>query len=151
MEARKAARRPPVTIPAGSSIADAARLMDRVGVGALIVVAGECPVGIVTDRDLALRGLARQLPGDALVDRVMSRDLITLPADVDLQKAVTMFYRHPIRRLPLVEDGRVVGMITVDDLVLDWVNDLGSLVRPIFGQVIFGGSDLREPADLDVL
>lgn len=148
MRASKATRRPPVMIPTGSSIADAARMMDRLGIGALVVVDNERPVGIVTDRDLAIRGLGRQLPGGAPVDRIMSRELVTLPADADLHEAVTTFYRHPIRRLPLVDDGgRMVGMLTVDDLALDLVNDLGSLIRPIFGQVIFGGSDLEETAD----
>ena len=144
MRAREATRKPPATIASGSSIAEAARLMDRMAVGALVVVEGECPIGIVTDRDLVVRGLARQLPGDADVNRVMTVDLVTLPADADLHKAITVFYRHPIRRLPLIEDGRMVGMLTVDDLVIDLVNDLDSLVRPVFGQVIFGGPDLQE-------
>jgi CBS domain-containing protein len=141
MEARDAIRRPPTTIPVGTTIAEAARLMDRKMIGALVVVDEDRPVGIVTDRDLAVRGLGRQLPGDAAVDRVMSRDLITLPADADLRKAVNVFYSHAIRRLPLVEDGRMVGMLTVDDLVIDFVNDLDSLVRPVFGQVVFGTPD----------
>lgn len=149
MRASKAIRRPPVTIPTGSSIAEAARMMDRLGIGALVVVEDERPVGIVTDRDLAIRGLGRQLPATAAVDRIMSRELVTLPADAELHDAVTTFYRHPIRRLPLVDDGgRMVGMLTVDDLALDLVNDLGSLVRPIFGQVIFGGVDLQETVEV---
>lgn len=142
MQARDATRKPPATIQSGVSIADAARLMDRQAVGALVVVDGVRPIGIVTDRDLAIRGLGRQLPGDTPVDRVMSADLVTMPADADLRDAMKVFYRHPIRRLPLVEDGRMVGMLTVDDLVLDLVNDLDSLVRPVFGQVIFGGPGL---------
>lgn len=68
-------------------------------------------------------------------------DLVTLPADADFREAIKVFYRHPWRRLPLVEDGRMVGMLTVDDLVIDLVNDLDSLVRPVFGQLVFGGPD----------
>src|SRR5438046_8821649 len=139
MQAREAVRRPPVTIPSGASIADAARLMDRRAVGAVVVVDGDRPIGTVTDRDVAIRGLGRQLSGDDSVDRVMTHDPVTLPAGADLRDAIKVFYRHPLRRLPLVEDGRMVGMLTVDDLVLDLVNDLDSLVRPVFGQVIFGG------------
>jgi CBS domain-containing protein len=117
-------------------------------VGAVVVVDGERPVGIVTDRDLVVRGFGRGLPAEALVDRVMSADLVTLPAEADLRKAITLFYRNPIRRLPLVEGGRVVGMLTVDDLVIDLVSDLDSLVRPVFGQVVFGGPDLHGPTGL---
>ena len=149
MQAKQAARRPPATFPTGGSLADAARLMDREGIGALVVVDGDRPIGIVTDRDLVIRGLGRNLPPEAAVDRVMSHDLVTMPADADLREAVKVFYRHPLRRLPLMEDGRMVGMLTVDDLVLDLVNDLDSLVRPIFGQVIFGGPDRQRFEDGD--
>ena len=149
MQAKEAIRKPPATIRSGTSIADAARLMDRRVVGALVVLDGERPIGIVTDRDLAVRGLGRQLPGDASVDRVMTTDMVTLPADADLREAIKVFYRHPFRRLPLMEDGRMVGMLTVDDLVIDFVNDLDSLVRPVFGQVVFGGPDSPPPDDLD--
>jgi CBS domain-containing protein len=142
MQAKEATRKPPATIPSGTSIAKAARLMDRKIVGALVVVDGDRPIGIVTDRDLAVRGLGRRLPGETAVDRVMTTDLVTLPADADFRDAIKLFYRHPLRRLPLVEDGRMVGMLTVDDLVIDLVNDLDSLVRPVFGQVIFGGPDV---------
>ena len=145
MEAREAIRRPPATIEVGSSIADAARRMDQLGIGALVVVDVDRPVGIVTDRDLAIRALGRHVQADAPVEEVMSRDLVTFPADAELHKALTVFYSHAIRRLPLVDGDRVVGMLTVDDLVLDLVNDLDSLVRPIFGQVIFGGRD-HQPA-----
>jgi CBS domain-containing protein len=138
MKARDAMRKPPATIGRGATIAEAARLMDRRSVGALVVVDGERPVGIVTDRDLVVRGFARHLPGDACVDRVMTADPVTLPADADVRQAFSLFYRQPFRRLPLVEDGRMVGMLSVDDLVLDLVNDLDSLVRPVFGQVVFG-------------
>lgn len=146
MQAREATRKPPATIPSGSSIADAARLMDRKVVGALVVVDGDHPIGIVTDRDLTVRGLGRQLPGDTPVDQVMTTDLVTLPADADLRDAIKVFYRHPVRRLPLMEESRMVGMLTVDDLVIDVVNDLESLVRPVFGQVVFGSPD-RQPED----
>jgi len=143
MRANEAVRKPPATIATGASIADAARVMDRHAVGALVVVDGGRPIGIVTDRDLAVRGLGRGLCGDADVDRVMTHDIVTLPADADLREALKVFYRYPFRRLPLIEDGRMVGMLTVDDLVLDLVNDLDSLVRPVFGQLIFGGADPR--------
>lgn len=145
MKARDAMRKPPVTIGTGATLADAARLMDRRSVGALVVIDGGRPVGIVTDRDLVVRGLARQLPGDACVKRVMTPDPVTLPADADVRQAFSVFYRQPFRRLPLVEEGRMVGLLSVDDLVLDLVNDLDSLVRPVFGQVVFGWPEREGP------
>ena len=142
MKAKEAVRKPPATIVAGATIAEAAKQMNKRAVGALVILdAEERPVGIVTDRDLVVRGLARNLPADARVDMVMTTEPVTLPADADLRQAIPLFYRQPFRRLPLVEDGRMVGLLSVDDLVLDLVNDLDTLVRPVFGQVIFGGPE----------
>jgi CBS domain-containing protein len=138
-------RKPPVTIPAAATLADAAALMDNEVVGAVVVVEDGRPVGIVTDRDIVLRGVARRLPPDARVDAVMSTEVVTLPADADIAEAVAVFDRHPFRRLPLVEDGRIVGMVTVDDLVVDAVADFTRLLRPILGQVLFGHPEPKVP------
>ena len=145
MKAKQAIRKAMVTIPSEASIADAADLMDRAVVGALVVVDGERPVGIVTDRDLVLRAMAKRLPLDARVDSVMTTGLITVPADSDLHDALQVFASHAIRRLPLVEGGQVVGMLTLDDLAIDLIDDLATLFRPVVGQVIFGGPE-PEPA-----
>ena len=109
-----------MTIATDASIADAADLMNREVIGAVVVVDHDHPVGIVTDRDLVVRGLVRRLPLDARIDNVMSSELVTLPADADLHDAMAVFQRHPIRRLPLIEDDRMIGMITVDDVAIEF-------------------------------
>jgi len=138
MRAVDAIRKPPVTITSEASIAEAARLMDTEVVGALIVMDGDRPVGVVTDRDITVRAVARDVPGDARVDAVMSHGVVALDADADLRQALSIFHSHAIRRLPLLEDGQMVGMITTDDLLIDLVADLGDLMRPTTGQVVFG-------------
>ncbi len=138
MRALDALRKPPATIPADASIADAARLMDGQVVGALVVMDGDRPAGVVTDRDLVVRALARDVPANARVDAVMSPGVIALAADADLRDALPILRSHAIRRLPVVEDGKIVGMLTTDDLLVDLVADLGDVVRPITGQVVFG-------------
>jgi CBS domain-containing protein len=144
MHAIEAARKSPATITADRTITEAADEMDRLAVGALVVIdADGRPVGIVTDRDLVVRALARRASADARIDSVMSTDLMTLAPDADLRDALRIFERHPIRRLPLVADDRVVGMLTMDDLVVDFTDDLNRLTRPIAAQVLFGH---REPA-----
>ena len=147
MRAIDAIRKPPVTIAAQASLAEAARSMDAHVVGALVVVDGDRPVGMVTDRDITVRAVARDIPADARVDAVMSNDVVVLDADADLREALAIFHWHAIRRLPLVHDGRVVGMLTTDDLLVDLVTNLGDLLRPITGQVVFG---YREQSDLPV-
>ena len=113
--------------------------MEQAGVGALAVIEGEHLVGIVTDRDLVRRGLARDLPADARVDAVMTAPVITIDADADLHDTFTLFRTHAVRRLALVRAGQFVGMITVDDLLIDLAADLSDLARPVTAEVIFGG------------
>jgi len=147
MRAIDAVRKPPATVAVDASIADAARLMDSLVIGALVVMDGERPVGVVTDRDIAIRSVARDVPADARVDAVMSPGVIAMEAAAEIRDALPIFHSHAIRRLPLVTDGRIVGMLTTDDLLIDIVADLGDIVRPITGQVVFGYS---EPVNLPV-
>ena len=76
----------------------------------------------------------------------MSTDVVTLDASADVRDAIRIFSSHAIRRLPLVDGGRMVGMITVDDLVVDAASDLAELVRPLTGQLIFGHPEPAVPA-----
>lgn len=145
MRAIDAVHKPPMTIDAAATVTDAAQAMDRGAVGALVVTDGDRPVGIVTDRDLVVRGMARRTPSDARVDSVMSTDLVTMAPDVDVHDALAKFREHDIRRLPLVDGGRVVGVLTVDDLIVDLARDLGSLLGPIAGQVASGGPEPSLP------
>ena len=113
-----ATRRSTVGIESDRSITVAAQLMEQAGVGALAVLDGEAIVGIVTDRDLVRRAMARELPPDARVDAVMSTPVVVVEADADVRDAIATFGAHPLRRLPVVRDGRFVGMFTVDDALI---------------------------------
>jgi CBS domain-containing protein len=147
MHAIEAARKLPVTIARDHTITEAAQTMDRMAIGALVVVEPDGrPVGIVTDRDLAVRGVAHRLSPEARIDAVMSMNLLTLAPDADLRDALEVFDTHAIRRLPLVADDRLMGMITTDDLIVDLTSDLGRLVRPVAGQVLFGHPEPATPA-----
>jgi signal-transduction protein with cAMP-binding, CBS, and nucleotidyltransferase domain len=149
MYAIDAARKPPATIAADRTITQAAQEMDRLAVGALVVVepSGR-PAGIVTDRDLVVRAVARRADPEARVDSVMTTDLVVLTPDADLREAFRIFERHALRRLPLVADDVVVGMLTMDDLVVDVTADLARLTRPVTAQVLFGHEEPATPATL---
>ena len=149
MYAIDAARKPPATIAADRTITQAAQEMDHLAVGALVVVepSGR-PAGIVTDRDLVVRAVARRADPEARVDSVMTTDLVALAPDADLREAFGIFERHTLRRLPLVADDVVVGMLTMDDLVVDVTADLARLTRPITAQVLFGHQEPSTPAAL---
>ncbi len=147
MHAIDAARKAPASIAGERPITEAAAMMDLLAVGALVVVEPDGrPVGIVTDRDLVVRAMANRLSPHARVDMVMSTELVTLAPDADLRDAFQVFDEHAIRRLPLVADDRLVGMLTVDDLVVDVTADLVRLVRPVTGQVLFGHPEPSPPA-----
>lgn len=126
-----------VTIAPSQTLTKAAELMEERAVGALVVTDGERMTGIVTDRDLVTRGVARRLPGDARIDAVMTTNVVTLEASADLHHAFAVFRTHGIRRLPLVEDGEAVGMLTVDDLLINLCADFADVVRPVTGEVLY--------------
>jgi CBS domain-containing protein len=146
MQTIDAVRRPGVSISADQTVTEAAELMEQGGVGALVVAdeAGAV-VGIVTDRDLVRRAMARGLPGDARVDGVMSLPPITIEHDRDLHEAFGVFREHAIRRLPVLDQGRFVGMLTVDDLLVNLAGHLADLARPVTAEVIFGDHEPPGP------
>lgn len=146
MRAIDAVRRSGVGIEPDRAVRDAAAVMERSGVGALVVIDGDALVGIVTDRDLVRRALARDLPPDTRVDDVMSTPVVTVHADADLHEAFALLRQHRVRRLPVVSGGRFVGMLTADDLLVDLAADLADLSRPASHQIFRADRDSAPPA-----
>lgn len=146
MRAIDTTRRAPVIVAADQTITEAANEMDRHGVGAIVVVDGNQPVGIVTDRDIAVRAVAKRLSADARVDAIMTTEPMVLDAGADLRDALEIFRAHAVRRIPLVDDSGVVGLISADDLLVDLAADLADVVRPITGQVLFAHPEPQAPA-----
>ena len=139
-------RRSAVAVAPDRAVAEVAGLMEAAGVGSVAVVDGDELVGIVTDRDLAVRALGRRLSSEARVDATMSTPVVTIDAGADLHDAFAMFRDNAIRRLPVLRDGRFVGMVTTDDLLIDLAADLADLARPVTAEVLFGHRDAAVPA-----
>lgn len=101
------------------SVAEVAVRMRDLGIGALIVVRGRHPIGIVTDRDLAVRVLAeRRDPRATRVRDVVTWDPIVVGLGDGIETAVSRMRDHGVRRLPIVDaDGDVVGIVTADDVM----------------------------------
>jgi CBS domain-containing protein len=138
-------RRSGVGIGPDRTIGEAAAVMEQAGVGAVVIIDGTRLVGIVTDRDLVRRGLARGLPSDSRVDGVMSAPVVTIDAEADLHDAFALFRSHALRRLAVVRDGDFAGVITVDDLLIDLAGDLADLARPVTAEVLLGQRDAPLP------
>ncbi|MGA7418332.1 MAG: CBS domain-containing protein [Acidimicrobiales bacterium] len=146
MKAYEAVRRSGVGIGREQTIHEAAAVMEQAGVGALAVIDGSRIVGIVTDRDLVRRGLARDLAGDARVDGIMTAPVVTIDAEADARDAFAIFRTHGIRRLAVVQGDRFIGMISVDDLLINVAAELNDLARPITGEILFAHHDSPVPA-----
>jgi CBS domain-containing protein len=135
-----------VTITCDASIADAAHLMDSANVGALVVMDGDRLAGIVTDRDIALRAVGQGIPADGRIDGVMTTDVVTISGYADVHEAYELLRTHAVRRLPLVADGRLVGLVSVDDLLICLAADMANLARPVTGELLFGHHPAPVPA-----
>lgn len=115
------------------SLADAAMLMKEKDVGSLPVVDGERLIGILTDRDIVVRVVAERVDPQALtIGDVASRDPVSIEPEEDLDEALTLMARHRIRRLPVVEEGRLVGMLAQADVALKaQEKDAGEMLEEI--------------------
>lgn len=106
----------PVTAPAGTTVSDAARLMKQRKVGALMVVDNDKLVGVFTERDGLFRVLAEGLDGGATpLSKVMTGNPQTIGPNSGFTQALQMMHEGRYRHLPVVEDGRVIGIVSVRD------------------------------------
>ena len=108
----------PVGVYYSQTIGEAARIMRDTQVGAVLVVNEGALTGVVTDRDLVVRGLAEGEGPDSPVGPLCSGDLIGVAADADVTEAEQLMREHAVRRLPVVSDGQVVGIVSLGDLAV---------------------------------
>ncbi len=107
----------PETCAPSATVADAARVMRDQDVGPVPVVEGDRLVGIVTDRDLVVRVLAEgRDPSSTTLGEIASSDLTTVSPDTDLREALDLMSASQVRRLPVVEGGRLVGIVAQADI-----------------------------------
>lgn len=142
--------RPPITVPCDASIAAACEVMSTQGVGALIVLDDDRPVGIVTDRDIVTRGIAKHVPLDGRVDSLMTMGLIAVDSHTELQDLMQVFTDHAIRRVAIVEHERVVGVVSLDDTLVLLANQLHDVTDVMASQIMFPRGSDEPPAPVAV-
>ncbi|MGH2713010.1 MAG: CBS domain-containing protein [Thermoleophilaceae bacterium] len=106
--------REPATLAPTATCGEAATLMKQEDCGSIPIVEDATLVGIVTDRDIVLRGVAAgRDPKTLPLSEVMSADPITISPEAGVDEASDLMAKHQVRRLPVVEDGRLVGMVVI--------------------------------------
>lgn len=107
------------TCTTDTPIQEVATQMVNLDVGSIPVTGDDGKLaGIITDRDIVTRGVAAQVSFDTPVGKILSSDLITGTPDMDVEEAAEMMASNQIRRLPIVEDNRVVGIVALGDIAV---------------------------------
>ncbi|MFD4245389.1 CBS domain-containing protein [Streptomyces sp. NPDC058525] len=121
----------PVTVEKLTSLAEAARVMRDASIGDVLVVDEGRLRGIVTDRDLVIRGMAdNRDPADTTVYAICTTEPVTVAPDDGVDQAMDLMRRHALRRLPVqTRDGELVGVVTLGDLTVE--RDPGSALAAI--------------------
>jgi len=124
----------PCTINADKSVAYAAKMMRDEDVGLAPIVEGDKLIGMLTDRDIAIRVVAEgRAPDQVTVREVASKQVVTIDPQQDLDEALRIMAKHQVRRLPVVEeDGRLVGVVAQADVAREGDDSrTGELVQEI--------------------
>lgn len=110
----------PVTFPADATVGSAAQAMRDRDIGDVLVVDGDQLRGLVTDRDIVVRGLAdRDDLSDCHLSDVCSTQLVTATPDEDADTAIDRMRDNAVRRIPVLDNGRPIGVLSLGDVAID--------------------------------
>lgn len=112
------------TVNPNSSVKDAATIMKNLNVGSVPVCEGTKPVGIITDRDIAIKNVANNGDSNTPVTQVMSKNMIYGQPNMSDQEAASLMAEKQIRRLPVVENDNLVGIVSLGDLAVNSRSDM---------------------------
>jgi len=122
-----------ITIVPTAPVSEAAYLMMREEIGSLVVVDDQMfPVGIVTDRDLVVSAIAEgKNPEESIVEEVMTKDVVYVEEETNILDILSTMSEYSIRRMPVTKDGRLTGIISVDDLIVVIATELVDLAMAV--------------------
>jgi len=108
-----------ITVVAEATVKEAVELMNKHDIGCLVVMNRGKAVGIVTERDMLKRVLAKSIdPGKTTVSKIMSKPLIAGCSHMDLEDVARIMFRRKIKKLPIVEEERLIGIVTLTDIAI---------------------------------
>jgi len=106
-----------LTIDSSVPAYEAAKMMEELNVGSLVVAENNVPVGIITDRDFAIKVTAHSYPRDTPIRRIMSSPIISVGPFDTLLVAAELMSSSKLRKLPVIQDEKLVGIITATDFI----------------------------------
>ncbi|MBQ0893476.1 CBS domain protein [Micromonospora palomenae] len=109
-----------VTMDGNDTLTAAAQEMRDSAIGDVVVTAGDDVVGIVTDRDITVRAVAENMdPNTTRLNQVTSKDVVTVSQYDDAVAAADLMRTYAVRRLPVIDDGKLVGLVSMGDLAVE--------------------------------
>jgi len=106
-----------IAVDAATPANEAAKMMENANVGAIIVTENNTPIGIITDRDFAIKITAHAYPLHTPVKKIMSEPLIGITPDESVWMIADLMYTRKVRKIPVIDDEKVIGIVTATDLV----------------------------------
>jgi CBS domain-containing protein len=109
----------PATVPGQVSISEAARLMREREIGDVLVTEEGRLRGVLTDRDIVVRAVAEERTDTATVREICTEDVVSCRVSDEVDRAVALMREHAVRRLPVLDEGRPVGVVSLGDLAIE--------------------------------
>jgi len=110
----------PVSLPADAPVVEAARRMKRADIGDVVVLDGDRVCGLITDRDIVVRALAEgRDPAATALGEICSRTVVALGPRDSVEDAVRLMREHAVRRLPVMDGARAIGIVSIGDLAIE--------------------------------
>ncbi len=106
-----------LSVDSGINVNEAAKMMEDASVGAIIVMENNTPIGIITDRDFAVKIVAHAYPITTSVKKIMSTPLIGVNPEESVWTVADLMYTRKVRKIPVIDEDKVVGIVTASDLV----------------------------------
>jgi len=125
-----------ITVDAATTVADAAKMMEEAQVGSILVTEKNTPVGIVTDRDFAIKVVAHAYPPTTPVRMIMSSPLYSISPDEPVRMIADFMYTRGIRKLPVIDNDKVIGIVTATDLIRQFAVCTGDDLKKMYCESI---------------
>jgi len=125
-----------VSIDVSTTITDAAKMMEDIEIGAIVVTENNTPVGIVTDRDFAIKVVAHAYHLTTPVRKIMSAPLYSISPDEPVRMIADFMYTRRIRKLPVIDQDKVIGIVTATDLVRQFAMCTGDDLKKMYCESI---------------